>query len=150
MPTAFRGGGVLWHPAPPAWFVAPQPPVALHAEIRADPSSLAAPGQVVRLLARVSRSGFAHLLVRNPDGSVHFVAANRRVASGGWRRIGPPRGLALVARPPAGRSHVTLVVTAAPLDFGGGPMSAMGLQSALASAPPSSWTLARTHVDVLG
>ena len=136
-----RGGGVVWHPAAPA--------VPLRMEIRAAPSSRVGIGQAVRFRVRSGRAGFAHLLVRNPDGSVHFVAVNRRVSAGRWQWVGMRRDVALVARRPAGRSHVTLVVTGAPLDFAGGVVSVTSLQSALALAPSSSWALVRTRVDVV-
>lgn len=145
-----RGGGVLWYPAPPAALSSVPPAVSMRAEIRALPSAVVAVGQVVRFPVRSNRDGFAHLFVRNPDGSFHSVAANRRIVAGWWQYILMNHGTELVARRPAGRTHVTLVVTAMPLDFGGGAVSAMTLQTALAFVPPSSWTVARTHVDVVG
>lgn len=142
--------GTAWHSVPPAAALAEARQDSMMVEIRTSPFSNANIGQVVRIHGRSSRDGFAHLFLRNPDGRLHAVATNRRVVAGRWLHIPMNRGAMLVARRPAGRSHVTLVVTAMPLDFLGSTVSANALQSVLASLPNSSWTLARTHVDVSG
>ena len=118
----------------------------MRAECRALPFAVVAVGQVVRFPVRSNRNGFAHLFVRNPDGSFYPVATNRCVVAGWWQHIRMNRGTELVALRPAGRTDVTSM----PFDFGGGAVSAMTLASILASVPSSFRTLVRTDVDVLG
>ncbi|MDE0111113.1 MAG: DUF4384 domain-containing protein [Albidovulum sp.] len=84
----------------------------MRAEIRFSPSTRAGFGQVVRFPVRSNRDWFARLLVGNPGESVHFVAADRRIAAGWWQQIRMGRVATLVARRPAGRSHATLAAAA--------------------------------------
>lgn len=124
----------VWRAALPA----PPQAVPVRAEIRVLPSSRVGFGQVLRFPVRSNRDRFAHLLVGNPDGSVHSVAADLRIAAVWWQQIRMGRDAALVARRPAGRSHATLVAAAAPLYYEGGAVSATVLQAALGEAPEVS------------
>lgn len=124
----------VWRAALPA----PPQAVPVRAEIRVLPSSRVGFGQVLRFPVRSNRDRFAHLLVGNPDGSVHSVAADLRIAAVWWQQIRMGRDAALVARRPAGRSHATLVAAAAPLYYEGGAVSATVLQAVLGEAPEVS------------
>ena len=146
-----RGGGVLWYPPLETKDTASQAQVPTWAEIRPLPTSTVRLGQIVRLPYRTGRAGYAHLFFHNPDGSFVTAAVNQRVAAGRWQEFRMGVNAAVVARGPTGRTHITLVVTDGPLDSKALPVtSVVGLQSILASVHPSSWTIARTHVDVWG
>ena len=145
------GGGVLWHPAPGSTDLAGERQVPMWAEIRPLPGSTVQVGQIVRFPIRTSRPGYAHLFVRNPGGVFLAVAVNQPVAAGRWQQMRVGRNAAIVARAPAGRTHVALVVTERPLDHAVVPVSpGVDLRSVLAAVPPWSRTVARTHVDVAG
>ena len=146
-----RGGGVLWHPAPGPTAPAGERQVPMWAEVRPVPGSTVRAGQFVRFPVRTSRPGYAHLFVRNPGGVFLAVAVNQRIAAGRWQPMRVGRNAEIVARAPAGRTHVALVVTERPLDRVILPAaSAVELRSVLAAVPPWSRTVARTHVDVSG
>ena len=146
-----RGGGVLWHPAPGSTDLAGERQVPMRAEVRPLPGSTVRVGQIVRFPVRTSRPGYAHLFVRNPGSVFLAVAVNQPVAAGRWQQMRVGRDAAIVARAPAGRTHVALVVTERPLDGAVLPVApGVDLRSVLAAVPPWSRTVARTHVDVAG
>ena len=146
-----RGGGVLWHPAPGSTDLAGERQVPMWAEIHPLPGSTVQVGQIVRFPVRTSRPGYAHLFVRNPGGAFLAVAVNQPVAAGRWQQMRVGRNAEIVARAPAGRTHVALVVTERPLDGAVLPVApGVNLRSVLAAVPPWSRTVARTHVDVSG
>ena len=125
--------------------------IPMRAEIGGWPSATVRIGQIVQFPMRTNRGGFAHLFVDNPDGSFFAATINSRVVAGRWQQLRLDGNVALVAREPAGRTHLTLVVTTMPLSLPAASLSSsMALQSLLAAIPSSSWTLARTHVDVSG
>ena len=146
-----RGGGVLWYPPLESEGTASQRQVPTWAEIRPLPASTVRLGQIVRLPFRTGRAGYAHLFFHNPDGVFLTAAVNQRVAPGQWQEFRMGVNAAVVAHRPTGRTHITLVVTDSPLDSKALPVtSVVGLQLVLAAVPPSSWTIAQTHVDVWG
>ena len=146
-----RSGGVLWHPAPGSTDLAGERQVPMWAEIHPLPGSTVRIGQIVRFPVRTSRPGYAHLFVRNPGGAFLAVAVNQPVAAGRWQQMRVGRNAETVARAPAGRTHVALVVTERPLDGAVLPVApGVNLRSVLAAVPPWSRTVARTHVDVSG
>ena len=144
-----RGGGVLWHQAPGSLALPSRPEIPMWAAIRSLPASTVRLGEVVQFPVLTNRVGYAHLIVRNPDGSYLVVAVNQRLVAGQWQTIRVGRSAQLVARRPLGRTQVTLLVTTKPIDRPAYPgISVTELKSMLATIPPSSWTIARTHVDV--
>lgn len=146
-----RGGGVLWHPAPGATGLARERQVPMWAEIHPLPGPTVRVGQIVSFPVRTSRAGYAHLFVRNPGGVFLAVAVNQPVAAGRWQRMRVGYNAGIVARAPAGRTHIALVVTERSLDGAVLPVApGMDLRSVLTAVPPWSRTVARTHVDVAG
>ena len=146
-----RGGGVLWHPAPGSQTHTGERQMPLWAEIRPLPGSKVLIGQIVRFPVRASRPGYAHLFVRNPGGAFLAAAVNQPIEARRWQQMRVGRNAEIVARAPAGRTHVALVVTERPLDHGVLSVApAVELRWVLAAVPPWSRTVARTFVDVLG
>ena len=146
-----RGGGVLWHPAPGSAGLTGERQVPMWAEIHPLPGPTVRVGQVVRFPVRTSRPGYAHLFVRNPGGAFLAVAVNQPVAAGRWQYMRVGRNAEIVARRPAGRTYVALLVTERPLDGAVLPVApGVDLRSVLAAVPPWSRTVVRTHVDVAG
>ena len=142
---------MLWYPPLESADTASQHQVTTWAEIRPLPASTVRLGQTVRLPFRTGRAGYAHLFFHNPDGVFLTAAVNQPVLAGRWQEFRMGANAAVVARGPAGRTHITLLVTDRPLDSKAIPVtSVVGLQSILAAVPLSSRTIAQTHVDVWG
>ena len=149
--VAALGGGILWqHPAGTAGTPAQQE-VPMQAEIRVLPAPTVRIGEVVHFPVLANRAGYAHLFVSNPSGTFVTVAANQPLAAGHWQEINAGPNASIVAQQPAGRSLVSLLVTAMPLDLQAHPgLAITHLESMLAAVPRSSWAIARIHVDVIG